>query len=196
VRRLVGDEGKKVLLETYAKRVAEAVQSELGHADASASVPLFLFATDPLLDLYRGVDRKRQIIAVPGAPDELRPDRIDNAIREALSTLNAQRNNSRVDVIANGVGRGLVATDVADIARAAVAGAVSTLVYNFTIDILGRLDDTTGEVGYGDDGYDLLSRIAVIVLDKDGEAIAARPEEITAGIWNNTAVAALRFPLS
>jgi hypothetical protein len=196
VRRLVGDEGKKVLLETYAKRVAEAVRSELGHTDASASVPLFLFATDPLLDLYRGVDRKRQIIAVPGAPDELRPDQIDHAIRESLSTLNAQRTSARVDEIANGVGRGLVATDVADIARAAVAGAVSTLVYNFTVDILGRLDDTTGEVSYGDDGYDLLSRIAVIVLDKDGEVIAARPEEITADIWNNTAVAALRFPLS
>ena len=29
-----------------------------------------------------------------------------------------------------------------------------------------------------------------------GEVIAARPEEITADIWNNTAVAALRFPLS
>jgi len=185
-----------VLLETYAKRVAEAVRSELGHTDASASVPLFLFATDPLLDLYRGVDRKRQIIAVPGAPDELRPDQIDHAIRESLSTLNAQRTSARVDEIANGVGRGLVATDVADIARAAVAGAVSTLVYNFTVDILGRLDDSTGEVSYGDDGYDLLSRIAVIVLDKDGEVIAARPEEITADIWNNTAVAALRFPLS
>jgi hypothetical protein len=25
-------------------------------------------------------------------------------------------------------------------------GAVSTLVYNFTVDILGRLDDTTGEI--------------------------------------------------
>jgi hypothetical protein len=33
-----------------------------------------------------------------------------------------------------------------------------------------------------------VSRISVIVLAKDGEAIA--------GIWNNTAVAALRFPLS
>jgi Bacterial archaeo-eukaryotic release factor family 11 len=196
VRRLVGDEGKKVLLETYAKRVAEAVQAELGHTDSSASVPLFLFATNPLLDFYRSTDHKRHIIAVPGAPDELRPDQIDRAIRESLSTLNAQRTNERVDEIGNGVGRGLVATDVADIARAAVAGAVSALVYNFTVDILGRLDDTTGEVSYGDDGYDLLSRIAVIVLDRDGEVIAVRPEEITAGIWNGTAVAALRFPLS
>lgn len=196
VRRLVGDEGKKVLLETYAKRVAEAVQAELGQADPSASRPLFLFATDPLLDLYRGIDHRRRIVAVPGAPDELRPDQIDRAIRESLAKLNAQRTNERVEEIGNGVGRGLVATDVVDIARAAVSGAVSTLVYNFVVDILGRLDDTTGEVGYGDDGYDLLSRIAVIVLDKDGDVIAARPEEITAGIWNGTAIAALRFPLS
>jgi Bacterial archaeo-eukaryotic release factor family 11 len=196
MRRLVGDEGKKVLLETYAKRVAEAVQAELGQADSSVSPPLFLFATDPLLDLYRGIDHRRQIVAVPGAPDELRPDQIDRAIRESLSRLNAARTNERVDGIGNGVGRGLVATDVVDIARAAVSGAVSTLVYNFVVDILGRLDDTTGEVSYGDDGYDLLSRIAIIVLDKDGEVIAARPEEITAGIWNGTAVAALRFPLS
>jgi Bacterial archaeo-eukaryotic release factor family 11 len=196
VRRLVGAEGKKVLLETYAKRVAEAVQAELGQADSSASPPLFLFATDPLLDLYRGIDHRRQIVAVPGAPDELRPDQIDRAIRESLPRLNAARTNERVDEIGNGVGRGLVATDVVDIARAAVSGAVSTLVYNFVVDTLGRLDDTTGEISYGDDGYDLLSRIAVIVLDKDGEVIAARPEEITAGIWNGTALAALRFPLS
>jgi Bacterial archaeo-eukaryotic release factor family 11 len=196
VRRLVGDEGKKVLLETYAKRVAEAVGSELGQADPSATRPLFLFATDPLLDLYRGIDHKRQIVAVAGAPDELRPDQIDDAIRESLSALNAERTNALVDEIGNGVARGLVVADVADIARGAVAGAVSTLVYNFTVDIVGRLDDTTGDVRYGDDGYDLLSRIAVITLDKGGEVIAVRPDEITAGIWNGTAVAGLRFPLA
>ncbi len=49
---------------------------------------------------------------------------------------------------------------------------------------------------YDDGGYDLLSRIAVIVLDKGGEVIAVRPEEITADIWSGTALAALRFPLS
>jgi len=196
VGRLVGDEGKKVLLETYAKRVAEAVESELGQLDPSARRPLFLFATDPLLDLYRGIDHKRQIVAVPGAPDELRPDHIDGAIRESLSALNAQRNNALVAEIGNGVSRGLVATDVADIARAAVAGAVSILLYDFTVDVVGHFDGATGEVRYGDDGYDLLSRIAVQILETGGEVIAVRPEEITADIWRGTAVAALRFPLS
>lgn len=196
VRRLVGDEGKKLLLETYAKRVAEAVESELAQLDPSATRPLFLFATDPLLDLYQAVDHKRQIVAVPGAPDELRPDQIDDAIRESLSALNAQHTNARVDEIGDGVARGLVATDVADIARAAAAGAVSTLVYDFTVDLLGRLDDATGEITYDDQGYDLLSRIAVNVLDKGGEVIAVRREEITAEIWTDTAIAGLRFPLT
>ena len=196
VRRLVGDEGKKVLLETYAKRVYEAVESELGQVDPSSTRPLFLFATDPLLDLYRAVDHKRQIVAVPGSPDTLRPDQIDGAIRESLPAINAKHTNKLVDDIGDGVSRGLVATDIADIGRAAADGAVSTLVYDFTVDILGRLDDANGSVTYDDDGYDLLSRIAVTVLGKGGEVIAVRPEEMTAGIWNGTAVAGLRFALS
>jgi hypothetical protein len=159
-------------------------------------VPLFLFATDPLLDMYRSLDHKREIVAVPGAADALRPDQIDTGIRQGLSALNAHRSNARVEEIGNGVARGLVAADLVDIGRAAVAGAVSTLVYDFTVEIMGRLNDANGRVTYDDGGYDLLSRIAVIVLDKGGEVIAVRPEEITADIWSGTALAALRFPLS
>jgi hypothetical protein len=107
-----------VLLETYANRVAEAVESELGQVDPSAGRPLFLFATDPLLDLDRGIDHKRQVVVIPGAPDELRPDQIDSALRESLSALNAQRNNELVAEIGNDVSRGLVATDVTDTAPA------------------------------------------------------------------------------
>ena len=66
VRRLVGDEGKKVLLEQYAKRVAEAVKAELAPRDPHGERPLFLFAADPLLDLYRNVESTRRVVAVPG----------------------------------------------------------------------------------------------------------------------------------
>lgn len=196
VRRLVGDEGKKVLLEQYAKRVADAVDSELGQLDPSSKRPLYLFATDPLLDMYRGIDHKRQIVAVPGAADELRPDQIDGAIRESLPVLNAEKASAWVEELGNDLSRGLVATDLGDIARATAAGAVDTLVYNFTRDVLGRIDDGTGSLEYDDSGYDVLSRIAVKILDSGGEAVAVRPDEISADIWNQTAVARLRFPLS
>ena len=49
VGRLVGDEGRTVLLETYASRVAESVVSELPAGNGSA--PLFVYATSPLLEL-------------------------------------------------------------------------------------------------------------------------------------------------
>lgn len=34
------------------------------------------------------------------------------------------------------------------------------------------------------------------VLDKGGQAIAVRSDEVTSSIWTGTAVAELRFPLS
>lgn len=193
VRRLVGDEGKKVLLETYAKRVAEAVDSELGQADPSQTRPLFLFAADPLLDMYQRIDQKRRIVAVPGAADELRPDQIDTAIRRSLGGLNAARANALVENLADGLNKGLVATDLGDIARAATAGAVDTLVYDFTVDILGSMDPSSGALTFADDGYDLLSRVAVKVLEHGGDAVAVRSDEISAGVWNGTAVAKLRY---
>ncbi|MDG4663773.1 hypothetical protein [Mycobacterium sp. 236(2023)] len=196
VGRLVGDEGKKVLLETYAKRVAEAVEAELGHVDPACRIPLFLFASDPLLNLYRRTDSKREIVAVHGAPETLRADQIDDTIRESLAQLNMRRTDALVDEIGDGVARGLVASDLADIGRAAVAGAISTLVYDFTKDVIGRFNDANGRITYGSGGYDLLSRIVISVLDKGGEVVAVRPGEVTADIWNGTAVAALRYPLS
>ena len=146
--------------------------------------------------MYRGLDHKRRIVAVPGAADELRPDQIDGAIRESLPALNSEQANAWVEELGNDLSKGLVATDLGDIARAAAAGAVDTLVYNFTVDVLGRIEAADGALHYDDSGYDVLSRIAVAVLEHRGEAFAVRPDEITAGIWNQTAVAKLRFALS
>lgn len=198
--RLIGDEGRKALLETYAKRVADAVDSELNRLDPNAEAPLFVFATDPLRDLYRAAERRRTVVAMPGAPDELRDFQIDERIRERLSGLNAARNDARLERIGNDVSAGLVLTDVADIARAAVIGAVDVLMYDFVVDIPGRLDNATGEVTYASDGqadaYDVLSRIAMKVLATGGEVVAVRRNEVGASIWNGTAVAHLRYPLA
>lgn len=195
VRRLVGDEGRKVLLEQYARRVSEVVDAELGKLDPGAQVPLFVFATSPLLEMYLDIATRRRLVPIPGAPDELPAHRIDAAIRPELSSLNAQRVNERLARIADGAGAGLVVTDPADIARATAAGAVSTLVFDFTADVNGRLDSETGTLEYDEHGYDLLSRLSVEALKQGADVIAARPEEITEDIWTGPAVAELRFAL-
>ncbi|MBN9105565.1 MAG: hypothetical protein J0I14_11240 [Propionibacteriaceae bacterium] len=196
LRRLVGDEGKKVLLDRYAQVVADAVRSELGRLDPNAVRPLFVFATEPLLGMIQAQGLPWEVVDVPGSPDDLRPDQIDEAIRSRIGGLNASRVSARADAIGAGFASGLAVTDLAQAAKAAAAGAVEVLIYDFTVDILGAFDDATGDITFDEAGYDLLSRLAVKVLATGGEVIAVRPEEVSAEIWNGRLLAGLRFPLA
>lgn len=194
--RLVGDEGKKTLLDTYATRVAEAVGAELG--DRNPTSPLFVFASETLQAMFNSAyGSRRQVVAIHGAADDLRPHQIDEAMRQRLPQLSAQRVDAQLERMGNDVPRGLVRTDVAEIARATAMGAVDALVYEFTVDILGTYDDVTGEVTLASDepGYDLLSRIAIGVHQRGGDVIPVRDSEVSGGVWNGTAVAHLRYPI-
>ena len=104
--------------------------------------------------------------------------------------------SARADRIGDGFAAGLAVIDLAQLARAAAAGAVDTLIYDITTDIRGTLDETTGALQLADDGTDLLSRLAVQVLRGGGEVIAVRPGEVEAGIWNGRLLAGLRHPLA
>lgn len=137
-----------------------------------------------------------EVVDVPGSPDDLRPDQIDEAIRSRIGGLNASRVSARADAIGAGFASGLAVTDLAQAAKAAAAGAVEVLIYDFTVDILGAFDDATGDITFDEAGYDLLSRLAVKVLATGGEVIAVRPEEVSAEIWNGRLLAGLRFPLA
>lgn len=196
LRRLGGDEGQKVLLDRYAQVVADAVRDELGRIDPQASVPLFVFANEPLLSMVQGHGLPGTVVAIPGAADELRPDQIDQSIRERIGALTAAEVSAVAERIGNGFAAGLAVTDLAQLARAAAAGAVDTLIYDITTDARGTLDDATGAIQLADDGTELVSRIAVHVLRDGGKVIAVRPGEVEAGIWNGRLLAALRHSLA
>ncbi len=195
IHRLVGDEGRKAMLERYARTVSDAMRAELGKLDPNANKPVFVFAVDPLLSMIQGEGLPWRLVSVPGSPDNLRPDQIDQAVRERIGAVASERVSARAETIGDGFASGLAAKDLAQIARAAARGAVSTLIYDFTVDVLGTMDDTTGEITFDEDGYDLLSRIAIQVLKTGGLAIAVRPEEVKAEIWNGQVLAQLRHKL-
>lgn len=195
IHRLVGDEGRKAMLERYARTVSDAMRAELGKLDPNANKPVFVFAVDPLLSMIQGEGLPWRLVSVPGSPDNLRPDQIDQAVRERIGAVASERVSARAETIGDGFATGLAAKDLAQIARAAARGAVSTLIYDFTVDVLGTMDDTTGEITFDEDGYDLLSRIAIQVLKTGGLAIAVRPEEVKAEIWNGQVLAQLRHKL-
>lgn len=196
LRRLGGDEGQKVLLDRYAQVVAEAVRDELGRIDPKGSMPLFVFANEPLLSMVQAHGLPGTVVTIRGASDELRPDQIDEAIRERIGAIAAAAVSERADRIGNGFAAGLAVIDLAQLARAAAVGAVHTLIYDITVDVRGTLDESTGALQLTEEGTDLLSRLAVQVLRGGGEVVAVRPGEVEAEIWNGRLLAGLRHPLT
>jgi len=203
----VGDAGETAQLEMYAKRVSDAVTTELAERDPSESDVVFVFASEPLLSMFmkRGV-HQRVLLSVAGASDRLGAAVIDDSMRERLSEWNAHGAAEQVEEIADASGAGLVATELSTIAHAAAAGAVDTLVFAFTVDVNGTFDDASGSIEYapenaqtmadGEPAYDLLSRIAVTVLQRGGTVTAVREDEVTSSVWNGTAIAGLRYALA
>ena len=203
----IGDPDLTQELELYVKRVSDAVGKELARRDREADGPLFAFAAEPIISmlLTRGV-LGHAIVPVHGAPDRLGAAEIDAAIRDRLATVNAEQAQRRIDAIADESGAGLVVAELSDIAAAAAAGAVDTLVFAFGVDVDGRFDEATGAIefasteGAGVDGgphtYDLLSRIAVTVVQRGGSVLAVRPDEVASPVWNGVSLALLRYALT
>ena len=99
----------------------------------------------------------------------------------------------------------LVATDLAEISQAATRGLVDTMLFDFTVDIYGRIDETSGDLqrldaevtfDNGAPAYDLLSQLALMVLNQGGRVIAVRNSEVSNTVWNSVAVASLRGAIS
>ena len=133
---------------------------------------------------------------IEASTDELRPDQIDEAIRERIGEITARRLSAVADKIGDGFAAGLAGTDVAQAARAAAVGAVGTLYYDMTADVRGTLDADTGAITFDENGEDLLAAIALLVLANGGEVHAVRPGEIDAEIWNGRLLAGLRRALA
>ena len=198
-RKLVGDEGQKVLLEQYAKIVADAVRTELNRLDPNARQPLFLFGNEPLISMIQDQDLPWHQVVVPGAADDLKPDQIDGAIRERIGGVTSTLLSQRLGEIGDGYSAGLAVSDLSVIAKATTAGAVQALYYDLATEIRGSFDETTGEISVseeGEEGDDLLSQIAVGVLRANGDVYAVRDEEIDAEIWNGRFLAQLRYALA
>lgn len=206
--RLIGDEGRKTLLDQYSKRVIELARRELLARDAEERVPAFVFAAEPLLSLFLANTRNsRRVVAVPGSPDRLGPAELDEAVRRELGRLNVREAERSLRGLAEG-SAGRVERDLAAIAREAADGAVETFWFDFTTSVNGTLDRETGAIefavdhGDGDalaDGTlagDLLPQLALLVLAKGGKVVTVRSSELDGGVWSGPAMAELRYALA
>ncbi|GAA1796768.1 hypothetical protein [Agromyces neolithicus] len=206
--RLTGDEGKKTLSDIYAKRVADTVRGELMKLDPDLKVPIFVFATEPLLSqLMDRAKSGRRVIPVPGNPDELGAAEVDEAIRLQLARLNVTEAEAELRDLTEGTA-GRVERDLAAIGREAADGAVERFWFDFTSSVNGTLDRETGAIEFASDhgsgqtladgthAGDLLPQLALLVISKGGKVVTVRSDDFDGGVWDGPAIAELRFALA
>ncbi len=175
----VGAEGEKVRLTQFARAVESALRPVL----TGALRPLILAATEPLAGIYRGVNSYHGLAraAIDGNPDDLSPDELSRRARAILEELHAERLTRLRAEYDAGSSAGRALSDVADVARAAVAGAIDTLLVDFETRVPGTVDDA-GNVHFDDAadsaGPDVLDEVVRIALTTGARVLAVRAPDL------------------
>lgn len=180
-RRIQGDEGLKIRLHQYARRVDEAIRPVLAGSD----LPLILAATEPLDSIYRAVSTSTSLVTpgIPGNPDARTDADLAEAARAVLDEVYAAQLQDVRALYDVRTGQGRSTTDLAHAARAATLGAVDTALVDIDVVVPGTVDDQTGEValGEGDGMYGVVDEIARRTVLAGGRVLAVRGDEIPGG---------------
>jgi release factor family 11 len=188
IRRLQGSEGQKVRMRQFARQVDQALRPILAGYD----VPLILAAVEPMASIFRSVCSYPHVAPTsvsPGAGDT----ELIAAARGVLDEVHAGQLREAWARFDQRTSRGRTATDIADIARFATAGAVDTLFVDIDATISGLVDEQ-GAVEFRDTGdatdYGVLDEISRRVWLTDGRIFAVRREDVPGG---TSTAAILRF---
>jgi hypothetical protein len=183
IRRIQGDEGRKLRLRQYARKVDQALRPFLSGLD----VPLILAAAEPLDSIYRSVNSYPQLApgGIAGNPERTPDGELAAAARNVLDELYARELRATHDLFAlrRSEGRGLV--DIGDVARAATFGAVDTLLIDIDQVVDGFVDEDTGAVTLEETptaaGYGVVDEIARRSWLSGATVLAVRHDEVPDG---------------
>lgn len=179
-RRLHGPEGQTARLLAYARAVDRAILPTL----RGRPHPLILASTQPLEGLYRSVTSAANLLAatIEGNPDELSAADLDEAARSILDAHYAAELATLRERFETRRASGRAVTDLTDVARSSVAGAVATLYVDLDAHPVGTLDREFGAVSSEDTpGRSLIDDIAGQVLAHGGRVLVLRSEDVPGG---------------
>lgn len=181
-RRVQGDEGRKMRLRQYAR----AIDTELRDFLAGRHVPLILAATEPIDSLFRSVNSYDNLLekSIPGNPEHTSDQELADRSREILDRHYAMQLAELIELLNQRRGEGRAATDVSDLARAASAGAVDTLLVDMDASVPGSVS-ADGAVTFDEptptDAPGILDEISRRVLLTGGRVLVVRAADLPGG---------------
>jgi hypothetical protein len=193
IRRLQGDEGQKVRIRQYARRVDDALREVLpGHG-----VPLVIAAAEPLDSIFRSVCRYPDVVpdSVPGSPESVSDVELVQQARTVLDRYYAARLTDLHALFERRVGQNRTSTDVATVARLVTQGAVDTLFVDIDGVVPGEVDED-GAVRFGPaqepGGIGVVDEITRRAWLSGGRLLAVRRNDVPGG---GDLAAILRYPI-
>jgi len=162
--------------EQFFRAVDRAV---LEHHSRPSGLPLILAALPEHHDLFRKVSRNPYLTTqgIPFFPKPTPDDELREAAWKVMEPLYHDRLSKLVDDFQEARAKNRGSADVADVARAVVAGRVGSLLVEADRQVPGTIDTATGRVEFADLGApgvdDLLDDLAELVLKSGGDVIVA-----------------------
>lgn len=163
--RLGGDEGRNVHLRSYARAVDAAVRPVL-HGQQE---PLVLVATEPLGSMFRRINTYPYLLdeGVSFSADHKEDQAVVAVAAPVAADALAQQTTALVESLSAWQAAGRAAFDASTVARAAVQGAVDTLLVDTTVSIVGSVSDD-GSVAPADAPGGLVEDLVRLTLSTGG----------------------------
>ena len=180
-----GHGGKKDAVQIDAERFFRAIDhAVLEHHSQPSGLPLILAALPEHHYLFRQVSQNPFLMAegLTINPDTLPTDELRERAWQVVEPQYQARLAALADEFAMAKSKGLGSDDLAQVAQAAAAGRVATLLIESDRQIAGQLDDATGRVEVADLSHpqvdDLLDDLGELVGKMGGRVLVIPAEQM------------------
>ncbi|HYE37402.1 hypothetical protein [Methylocaldum sp.] len=180
-----GQGAKKDEVDLDAERFFRAVdRAVLEHHSRPSGLPLLLAALPEHHHLFRQVSHNPFLLAegIDIHPDAVSADALRERAWRTVEPYYLARLTELVETFGAAKAKGLGADDPAQVAGAAVAGRVATLLIDADCEVPGRIDPATGRVEFGNLAHpevdDLLDDLAEWVLKTGGQVVVVPAERM------------------
>jgi len=171
-----GQAGKKDKIDVEAERYFRAIdRALLAHHSHLAGLPLVLAALPEHQHLFRDVSHNPLLMTwgLMLNPQSLTPEELCKRVWDVAAPQQQAEQTAWSEAYAAAAGKGLGSDDLSQVAHAAVAGRVATLLIEAERQVTGRIDASTGRIDPADfdnpRAGDVLDDLGALVESMGGE---------------------------